>query len=64
MSVLREIENFILYSLAENKQLFSKVKDLVSGSLENLKRSKSESAVDHLREIEELRREAPESFNR
>ena len=65
MSVSKEIEGFISSSLAENnKQLFSQIKDLVSGSLENLKRSNSEAAMDQLREIKKFRRENPKSFNR
>ena len=65
MSVSKEIESFISSSLAENnKQLFSQIKDLVSGSLENLKRSNSEAAIDQLHEIKKFRREDPKSFNR
>ena len=65
MSVSKEIESFISNSLAENnKQLFSQIKDLVSGSLENLKRSNSEAAMDQLREIKKFRREDSKSFDR
>ena len=36
----------------------------MSGSHENLKRSISEAAMDHLREIKKFRYEDPKSFNR
>ena len=64
MSVAKEIKSFVANSLAENnKQLFSQIKDLVSGSLENLKHLNSEAAMDQLREIKKFTREDPKSFN-
>ena len=47
-----------------NKQLLSQFKDLVSESVESLKRSNAEAELDQLREIKKMKREESRSFNR
>ena len=47
-----------------SKQLLSQFKDLVSESVESLKRSSSEAKLHHLREIKKMKREESRSFNR
>ena len=56
--------NFIAMSLADNnKQLLSQFKDLVSESVESLKRSNAEAELDQLREIKKVKREGSRSVN-
>ena len=65
MSTPKEVEVFIGKSFAENnKQLMSQISLLVSQSVENLKCSHTEAAMDQLREIKKIKQEEPKSFNR
>ena len=65
MSIPKEVEGFIDKSFAENnKQLMSQIFLLVSQSVENLKCSHTEAAMDQLREIKKMKQEEPKSFNR
>ena len=65
MSIPKEVEGFIDKSFAENnKQLMSQISLLVSQSVENLKCSHTEAAMDQLCEIKKIKQEKPKSFNR
>ena len=58
MSIPKEVEGFIDKSFAENnKQLMSQISLLVSQSVENLKCSHTEAAMDQLREIKKIKQE-------
>ena len=61
----KEVESSIDKSFTENnKQLMSQISLLVSQSVENLKCSHTEAAMDQLREIKKMQQEEPKSFNR
>ena len=65
MSIPKEVEGFISKSLTENnKQVMLKISQLISQSVDNLKRSNTEAAMDQLREIKKMKREEPKAFNR
>ena len=45
-----------------NKELLSQIKDLVSSSISNLKRSSDANAAEQMSEIKRLKRDAPSIF--
>ena len=47
-----------------NKELLSQIKDLVSSSISDLKRSSDANSAEQMSEIKRLKREAPPSFNK
>ena len=47
-----------------NKELLSRIKDLVSSSISDLKRSSDANSAEQMSEIKRLKREAPPSFNK
>ena len=47
-----------------NKELLSQIKDLVSSSISDLKRSSDANSAEQMSEIKRLKRDAPPSFNK
>ena len=47
-----------------NKELLSQIKDLVSSSISDLKRSSDANSAERMSEIKRLKRDAPPSFNK
>ena len=47
-----------------NKELLSQIKDLVSSSISDLKRSSDANSAEQMSEIKWLKRDAPPSFNK
>ena len=47
-----------------NKELLSQIKDLVSSSISDLKRSSDANSAKQMSEIQRLKRDAPRSFNK
>ena len=47
-----------------NKELLSQIKDLVSSSISDLKRSSDANSIEQMSEIKRLKRDAPPSFNK
>ena len=47
-----------------NKELLSQIKDLVSSSISDLKRSSDANCAEQISEIKRLKGDAPPSFNK
>ena len=69
-TVLLPLESNVLWECPSRsqcyfvEQLMSQISLLVSQSVENLKCSHTEAAMDQLREIKMMKQEEPKSFNR